>query len=84
MKLLLFLLLSAMIAFVACNSEFGDYSYVSTFLIAQSFSYELIKQRLENKSLNEIDVSYVGTDCFAEKKLVMSGTINKKIIKNYQ
>ena len=53
MKLLrVFLLLSAMMVFVACSNESDDYSYTGALPIPQNLAYELIKQQLGDKQLN--------------------------------
>lgn len=70
MKLLrVFLLLSAMMVFVACSNESDDYSYTGALPIPQNLAYELIKQQLGDKQLNGIDI-YVSIDMLSAKTKV--------------
>lgn len=75
MKLLrVFLLLSAMMVFVACSNESDDYSYTGALPIPQNLAYELIKQQLGDKQLNGIDI-YVSIDMLSAKtKVVIMGS----------
>mgnify|MGYP000083379559 FL=1 len=72
MKLLrVFLLLSAMMVFVACSNESEDYSYTGALPIPQNLAYELIKQQLGDKQLKEVDI-YVSIDMLSAKTKVVS------------
>ena len=62
MKLLrVFLLLSAMMVFVACSNESDDYSYTGALPIPQNLAYELIKQQLGDLS-STYKCNFLGAD----------------------